>query len=1412
MAGHLPKQLPILLSSSTILAQITDPVIAVDFENRVLFWNHAAEQLYRLTQQEMLGQNVSRAFSSEWLSGVDEQVVFAEIRKTGKASGENLQTLHDGRKVFVSYDAYLLHGTQEEPIGCFSILRDISGDRKDEVEGIAAANREREEANRQWAQLRNNVGMLETLLENLPACAFVKDERGRYLFQNIAMRQVAPVLANSLGKTDEEIFGREIGSQYRKNDVAALSSGKPTRTIETLATESGERSFLSARFPIEDAKGNRYVGGVSVEVTESLREQEQLRKQAMLLDLASDAIYVADLNGKITYWNQGAERLYGWNSQEAMGRDANDLLKSKFDTSYEQLGDELLRAGNCEAEVVHHRKDGEPITVSSRWSLLRDLNGQPTARMAINTDVTENRLAFEWLRLAEIEAARRASELQGVLDAMPAATFIAHDPECRNITSSRVAHDMLRLSDSANHSSLVGRTNKYRFTRQGRELQKQDLPVQLAAATGEPVVNSEFSILFEDGSSLDLLGNAVPLKNEAGEVLGAVGAFIDVTERNLAEKSARQHEAILRTVLENTSDSVFLKDCAGRYLAINPSGARLAGKTPEDFLGKDAAAVFPPEIAEQYMRRDREVITSGASAIFEEKILLDGRMRVMQTMRDLCRDADGRVIGVVGITRDVTEHKRLAADTDGKSAATVRLFVEAIERAADSFLVTEAEPISTPGPRITYVNDAFTRMTGYTREEVIGESPRILQGPNTDRAALDRIRVALETWQPVREELINYRKDGSEFWVDFSIFPIANEAGWYTHWVSIQRETTPQNIVRQQLEESEARLRRREYELSEAHRLACLGTWSWDRESGKVVWSEGVYRLYELDPNQVAPTFEEQEAILTTDSMMSLRAAVDRAIEDGTPYELDLQLKLPSNATRWATARGEVESYADGKPTRLRGTIQEITQRKRAEEQIRKANAELQTVLGSITEGLLILDKEWKFTFLNKQGAVILGADAERLIGQRVSDIFPEANNANSYEAFRRAIANGRPLEFEEYFSEPANKWLECHCYPSADGLSVYFRDVSTRRRVFKAVSDSEHRFRTLAETLPQFIWVADGKGVNTYCNQRYLDYTGVKSTKEMDQVLATFVHPDDYSRAVETWKHSLKTGDPYSTSYRLRRHDGAYRHFLAQAVAVKNEAGEIEQWLGSTTDVHEQKLVEEVLRRSEKIATAGRLAANIAHEINNPLAAISNLLYLSLKDESLGESTRNYLKLAEKELTRTAHVTTQTLKFHKQTSAPGLANLPETIDSVLSVFEPRFEACSVFVERDYQAHEQLYCYSDELRQVVAHLLSNSLDATARGGRLRIRIKRSRAWGESTEPGVKITVADTGIGIPSGIRKDVFDAFTSTKESTGTGLGLWVTEGIVRKHGGTILLRSRTDPENHGTVVTLFFPYAGLPQ
>jgi len=319
-----------------------------------------------------------------------------------------------------------------------------------------------------------------------------------------------------------------------------------------------------------------------------------------------------------------------------------------------------------------------------------------------------------------------------------------------------------------------------------------------------------------------------------------------------------------------------------------------------------------------------------------------------------------------------------------------------------------------------------------------------------------------------------------------------------------------------------------------------------------------------------------------------------------------------------------------------------------------------------------------------------------------------------------------------------------------------------------------------------------------------------MSSVKEMNSRWQECIHPDDRQLVGKVWLDSLVTGEPYAISYRLRRHDGVYRQVLARAVAVRGDGGEIGQWLGTTTDTHDQTLAEEMMRRTEKLATAARMAASIAHEINNPLASVTNALYLALQAPELSPKTRQYLKLADRELARVAQVTTQTLRFHKQAVAPAPARMRDLMEAALAVFVPRLESLGIAVERDYGTEHNLYCFADEVRQAFAHILSNSLDAMGKGGgRLQVRIRDGRRWDKGLTQGIRITIADSGTGIPDELQSRIFEAFVSTKEPTGTGLGLWVVDGIVRKHQGSIWIRSSTDPLRHGTVLILFLPFAG---
>jgi signal transduction histidine kinase len=268
----------------------------------------------------------------------------------------------------------------------------------------------------------------------------------------------------------------------------------------------------------------------------------------------------------------------------------------------------------------------------------------------------------------------------------------------------------------------------------------------------------------------------------------------------------------------------------------------------------------------------------------------------------------------------------------------------------------------------------------------------------------------------------------------------------------------------------------------------------------------------------------------------------------------------------------------------------------------------------------------------------------------------------------------------------------------------------------------------------------------------------------------------------------------------------GRWRSWLAHLYPVRTDA-ETTRWVGAIlVDTTEQKRAEEALRRTEKLAAAGRLAASIAHEINNPLEAITNLLYL-VRQENLTPTASRFADLAAQEVARVSEITQQTLRFYRQSTLPAVANVSDLLDSVLTLHMGRLQAGQVELTREYQGDLPLFCFAGELRQVFANLVTNALDAmTPAGGRLTVR---ARAVQQNGASGVRVSVADTGAGISTGAMRHIFEPFFTTKEATGTGLGLWVSEQIIRKHRGAARVRSRAVGPT-GTVFSIFFPASGL--
>jgi signal transduction histidine kinase len=238
---------------------------------------------------------------------------------------------------------------------------------------------------------------------------------------------------------------------------------------------------------------------------------------------------------------------------------------------------------------------------------------------------------------------------------------------------------------------------------------------------------------------------------------------------------------------------------------------------------------------------------------------------------------------------------------------------------------------------------------------------------------------------------------------------------------------------------------------------------------------------------------------------------------------------------------------------------------------------------------------------------------------------------------------------------------------------------------------------------------------------------------------------------------------------------------------------------------IQQYALAQQALLRSEKLAVTGRLAASIAHEINNPLEAVTNLLYL-MRAESSPQQTKRYLAEAEEELARVTEITKQTLRFYREPSMPSATAVSTVLDSVLTLHGSRLRSANVTVQREVRSESAMVLSTPgELRQVMANIIGNATDAMRGGGRLRIRISDHTGCGK-TRPYVSLTIADNGTGIPSDVLPTIFEPFITTKGETGTGLGLWVTSEIIKRNGWKIRVRSSRNPGRSGTTFTIVIP------
>jgi PAS domain S-box-containing protein len=383
------------------------------------------------------------------------------------------------------------------------------------------------------------------------------------------------------------------------------------------------------------------------------------------------------------------------------------------------------------------------------------------------------------------------------------------------------------------------------------------------------------------------------------------------------------------------------------------------------------------------------------------------------------------------------------------------------------------------------------------------------------------------------------------------------------------------------------------------------------------------------------------------------------------------------------------------------------------------------------------------------------------------------------------------------------------------DLIDTFNRMVASLAEQRAGLNDTLSLLDSMLANAPIGLAFVDRNSRFVRVNQIFADLTGVTVSRHLGRTLTDLL-PPSVAQEVENAVQRVFSSEEAVRNLELNGEGVKQRRpwtWLISAYPVRTTPTQV-RWVGVIAlDASDRKRTEEALRRSEKLAVTGRLAASIAHEINNPLEAITNLLFLLRNFSDLPEAAQQYVSMTEYEVRRIAEITQQTLRFYRQPTHPARTTLSELLDSVLSLYQGRMNALDLRVERDYEPDLTLFCFAGEIRQVFANLVGNAIDASSAGGRLILRARRSRDWKNPARTGIRFAVADTGAGMEPGVREHIFEAFFTTKEVTGTGLGLWVSLEIIQKHHGIVRVRSRaisqrngSAPATRGTVFEIFIP------
>jgi len=877
-----------------------------------------------------------------------------------------------------------------------------------------------------------------------------------------------------------------------------------------------------------------------------------------------------------------------------------------------------------------------------------------------------------------------------------------------------------------------------------------------------------------------------------GSLRRMAGIVQDITERKQLEEQTRQRAEEMETLMEVAPVAIWI----GHDLeSQNITGNRMANELYEAEVGENVS----PKVTSirRFFRQDRELVAEELPMqqaslknidVLNAEIdvlLPSGEWRGFLGSASPLHDVEGHVRGSIGAFIDITERKK-AEEALRESEEKYR---NLIETANEGIWILEW--IHDSEARTTYVNEKMAEMLGYSREEMIGKSVRDF----TDEEGKAIFEINMEKRrQGINEshEFKLLRKDGLPIWALVNSKTLFDKNGRFTGSISMHTDITKrkeaeaklketldnlENLVKErtaELEKAYKLLKESERGLAEAQKMARLGSWDWNIATGELYWSDEKYRILGYSPQEFSPSYDAFISYTHPDDRDYVKNAVTAAL-DGKPYSIDYRIIRADGEERIIHAQGEVIFDEKKIPFRMRGTVQDITEHKKAEEMLKESEGKLKALFELLPVGVSIIDKDRKTIDANLA--------LERILGLSRSDLFK-----GKYETRKYLRSNGTEMPAEEFPSVRAVEeqgsiqiseigvvkedgstiWTDVSAttLPFSDGqVVITTRNITESKKAKEELQKTEERYRIVTEQTGQLVYDYDLKKDTADMAGSTEELTGF-TPDELKNINLNFwisrIHPEDLNKFLENHKkHFGSERGAYRTEYRFRKKNGEYIYLEDNWTFLRDEKTSVNRILGVIKDITERKQAEKALANIENARKK-----EIHHRIKNNLQVISSLLDLQaekFRDREHVEDSE-VLNAFRESQDRVISIALIHEELHEGRGTDTLNFSPYLQRLVKNLFQT-YTLGNVNISLNMDMEEKVFFDMDTavpLGLIVNELVSNSLKYAFKGrdkGVIRIKLSRegnreiiSSGEGSKKEgngnTNFALTVSDNGVGMP----------------------------------------------------------------